>query len=63
VPNGEEISQELKPSERTWLEAGPARPHEPGYNTIKPPNIREIIANSHSPKGREHKLVDFMAAR
>jgi hypothetical protein len=43
MPSGEEIHQELRPSERMLLEAGPARSHAPEYDYAPFPNLYEII--------------------
>lgn len=48
MPSGEEIHQELKPSPRMLLKAGPCRPHEPEYNHAPFPNIIDIIQNDTS---------------
>lgn len=42
-PNGERVEQELKPSGRALLKAGPAKPHDAEYHHAKFPNLYDIL--------------------
>jgi hypothetical protein len=46
MPNGERVEQELKPSEKALLKAGPTKPHDAEYHHPKFPNLYEIINRS-----------------
>ena len=57
MPNGDEVQQELKPSEKDIIEGGPVRVPE-ASNTcgIHFPNLNEIckpsLSSRHDPKGK-----------